>query len=335
MKYNYIYLNTSYLDNGRLDPEEYNAICLRDVESMEGVQVIQTPLDYSTVLMRRSFNLTKLIDKRFNTSLCKLWYPYLIKPKFNNKKPICFIVSSYNLPLSFFSYLRKKYPDCKLVKIYRDLTKVIGRVNSQYEPDNIRDSFDVLMSFDSDEAKLLNMVYFDEIESKVDVPKSDDYPLYDVFIAAKAKDRLPKIMKAYEIFSKAGLRCYFYLTGVSVEDRIPKDGIEYADINMPYMKMLYYSVNSRCMFDINQGGAVGYTSRFLEAVMYNKKIITDNPFVKQSKYYNSNYIQLIQSIDDIDPSFVLDQSTIIDYKYQNDFSPVNLILQIERLLTNE
>ena len=66
MKYNYVYLNTSYISKGRLDQNEYNSICLRDVCKHKQVQVIQTPLDYSNILVRRLFNLTRIIDGKTN-----------------------------------------------------------------------------------------------------------------------------------------------------------------------------------------------------------------------------------------------------------------------------
>ena len=263
----------------------------------------------------------------------KLWYPFLIRTRFDKSKPICFVVSSYNLPLDYFKYLRKKYPGCKIVKIYRDLVSVIGSNHPEYKPENVKSYFDLLMCYDYNEAKELGIEYFDEIESIIDVPKSEKYPLSDVFIAAKAKDRLGKILRAYDVFTNYGLKCDFYLTGVPEDQRVYKQGITYAEKYMPYKEMLFKSINSRCMFDINQGGAVGYTSRFLEAVMYNKRIITDNSFICGSKYYDPRYIQIIETVDDIDPSFVTKDYEIVDYKYDNDFSPVHLIGKIEKLLT--
>ena len=335
MKYNYVYLNTSYSSNGIIDPNDYNAICLRDCDKMDEVQVVPSPLDYTNTFVRRLFNLTRIISRKTKLDFTKLWFPFLIKVKFTDNKPLCFVVSSYNLPISYFGYLKKKYPNAKFVKIYRDLVRVIEGVNGQYAPETAKQYFDYLMSFDSKEAENYDMVYFDEIESKVDLAMSANYPQSDVFIAARAKDRLPKIMQAYDIFSSAGLRCDFYLTGVPSEERIPKEGITYADKNMPYLDMLNRSVNSRCMFDINQGGAIGYTSRFLEAIMYNKKIITDNPFVKTSKFYDERFVQCVNQVADIDASFVLDSELTVEYNYRDEFSPKKLIEQIEELISND
>ena len=101
---------------------------------------------------------------------------------------------------------------------------------------------------------------------------------------------------------------------------------------MPYSEMLYHTINSKCILEINQYEAVGYTSRFLEAVMYNKRLITDNKDVMLSKFYSSDNIMCISDILDIDPSFVSSEK-IVDYYYNGEFSPIHLIEKIDLLLT--
>lgn len=105
------------------------------------------------------------------------------------------------------------------------------------------------------------------------------------------------------MFTSYGLKCEFYITHVKPEDQIKRDGIIYSNSFMPYKEMLYKSVNCRFMFDINQAGAVGYTSRFLEAVIYNKLLITDNVAVKHTKFYSSGNILFYENINDIKKIF--------------------------------
>ena len=192
--------------------------------------------------------------------------------------------------------------------------------------------FDLLMTYDEGEAIKYNMLHFDEIESRINIPISKEYPISDVFFAGKAKDRLPKILAAYYVLHNAGLKCDFYITDVPKDEQVILEGIEYSDKFMPYNEMLYRSVNSRCMLDINQSGANGYTSRILEAIIYNKRIIMDNSYILKSKYYNPEYIQLVEDMSEIDPSFVMNGEKI-DYGYQGDFSPIHLIKQIDDELT--
>ena len=95
--------------------------------------------------------------------------------------------------------------------------------------------------------------------------------------------------------------------------------------------MLYHSVNARCILEINQENADGYTSRFLEAIMFNKRIITDNESVKLSEFYSDKNIQIITDYTDVNASFILNPEKI-DYNYNGQFSPVNLLKRIEDIL---
>lgn len=330
LHYYFVYFNTNYLSKGRVDKNEYNSICLRDAEKMKDVQVVSCPLDYSNVLVRRFYNLINYKNIPIPLIVKRFWYPFVFKQQFATNKPFCFVVANNDLSMDYLTYLKIKYPQCKLVKLHRDLVK-ISHLKSEYSEENMNRVFDLRMSYDSGESAKLGFPYFDEIESKIEISIDSKYPLSDVFFAGKAKDRLPKIISAYEILSSAGLKCDFYITGVPKEKQIQKSGITYANSFMPYMEMLYKSVNSRCMLDINQEGAVGYTSRFLEAVIYNKRLIADNPYVLNSKYYNPDYIQIVDDMKNIDPEFVRKESKV-DYRYDDDFSPINLIKKIDKEL---
>lgn len=323
LNYNYVYFNTNYLPKGQIDSNEYNSICLRDAENLKDVLVVPRPAYFLPQFLRLA--CTSFFSRRW--FLKELFYPFVFKiDKFNNDKPFCFVLSSI-LPISYLKYLKKKHKGCKLVKLHRDLVKITHK-NSEYTEEIMNEIFDLRMTYDQDEAKKYGLKYFHEIESKIDIEISDKYPLCDVFFAGRAKDRLPKILKAYEIFTNAGLKCDFYVTNVPKNEQVKLEGITYAEKYMPYIEMLYKSVNAKCMLDINQAGAVGYTSRFLEAIMYNKKIIIDNPSVKESKYYNPKYIQYVETMDKINPQFVKDDYPV-DYCYKGDFSPVHLIKQID------
>ena len=328
MKYNYVYFNTNYSRHGQLDKYEYNSICLRDLEGKDYARLIQMPLDHCNIFIRRAFNLALKIARKTSLRFDKLFYPFLFKNDFCDDKPLCFVISSYILPLDYFTYLRKRYHSCKIVKVYRDLVSVIEKSNSEYSLENVKNTFDCIFSYDKGEAERFGLVYFDEIESKIELPDLMKYPKSDVFFAAKAKDRLPKIVKAYDILAQKGYDCYFYITGVPLEKRVERSGIFYADSNMPYIEMLCRSVNSKCMLDINQGGSIGYTSRFIESILYNKKIIIDNPMVLNSKFFNPNYIQYVSAIEDINPDFVND-GVEPKYKYNGEFSPLTLIRLID------
>lgn len=331
--YNYVYFNAN-CNGSVIDPNEYNAICTRDLEMLNNVEVVQVPLQKAPKLLRLLFNIhnDERINRRIKLPFKNIWFPFYFKSHFNEIKPYCFIFASTSYSFEYISYLRKNFPNCKIVKIHRDLVKV-AHGNPQYSEENMNRVFDLRLTFDKGEARKYNMIHFNEIESKINVDVDLSYPFADVFFAGKAKDRLPKLIEAYDLFTSFGLKCDFFITHVKKECQIHRDGIKYSDKFMPYIEMLYRSVNSRFMFDVNQVGAVGYTSRFLEAVMYNKRLITDNKAVKESVYYKTGNILCYDNISDIRREFF--NKSEADYKYNGDFSPVHLIEIIENELQKQ
>ena len=99
--------------------------------------------------------------------------------------------------------------------------------------------------------------------------------------------------------------------------------------------MLYHTVNTRCVLEVTQKGQKGYTSRFLEAVMYGKKIISNSYYLKESKFYDSNKVQIVDKMSDIDVNFIKNGNGFVDYNYQGEFSPFRVLDRIDEELINK
>lgn len=330
LHFNYVFFN--YMEAGlwKKNYDGYYAICVRDLESLDGLRLVYHPLDRKPYLLRLLFAIhnSRKLSLHVNVPFKELWYPLYFKDDFKNDLPYCFIAQDY-LPKGYIKYLKEMYPNCKIIKITRDLVRTQTRLFNSYYYDN---TYDIWMSFDEKDSIEYNMVYFPEFESKIDVPVSENYPISDVFFAGRAKDRLPRLVQVYDKLSNAGISCFFYILGVPNEMQINRKGIVYSNKPLSYKQMLYYSVNSRCILEVNQLGAVGYTSRFLEAVMFNKYLITDNTSIVTNRFYNEKYMQVFDNVDSIDTSRIKSIENI-DYQYAGEFSPIHLIQQIDDLLT--
>lgn len=330
--YNYVLFNTP--DNKlRIDNDGYYTICAKELDNTEQTRLVTYPLDTKPYWVRLLFLIhnSEKIAKYINLPLKKLWYPLYFKNDFKEKRPICFLVLSRSLPLEYLEYLKGKYSGCKIVHLHRDFLDV----GKQMRPDlHFNPIFDLEMTYDEGESKEYNIPHFEEFESTINIKRSQEFES-DVFFAGKAKDRLPLLMKAYNQFTNAGLKVFYYLTHVPKENRIEKPGIVYADSFMPYTEMLYHSVNTRCMLEITQNNQQGYTSRFLEAVIYGKKMITNSSYIKKSKFYDKNRMLVIEDMQDIDIKFITEGTGFVDYNYNNEFSPFNMIERVEEELNKE
>lgn len=326
MVYNYIFVCSGV---HRLDMDGYYAICARDLEKCDNVHLVYDIVDRVPKWIRFLYktHTNKRINRIINLPFKDIWIPYYFKSPFKDDKPLCIVFQNWALPLKAFRYFKEKYPGVKMVNLYRDLVR-ISKNRSLYEG-----IFDFTMTIDNVEAEKYGYVWFHEYESKLDdLSISIDYPECDVFFAGVAKDRMPKLMTIYHKLTEAGLKVHYYILGVPESERIPYEGITYADKGMSYREMLYHTINCRCILDVNQEDASGYTSRFLEAVMYNKPLIADNQFIKESKFYNPEFIQVYNDWNDLDPEFVKKDESRVDYHYNGEFSPIRLIEQIDQEL---
>lgn len=327
--YNYVVFNT-YDNKFIIDRKGYNTICTQDLELDPQIKVVSYPLDYMPKPIRQLFGIhySEKIAIHIDLPFKNFWYPLYFKNDFKEKRPLCFIILNHRLSIKYLSYLKKKYPDCKIVLLHRDLMKVCRRINPDLALNPI---LDLEMTYDEGEAKKFNFPSFSEYESKTDVPVKDEMES-DVFFAGRVKGRLSKLMDAYEMFVRGGIKPFYYLLGVPQEDRLDLPGIVYADKAMSYYEMLVHTVNTRCILEINQPGAVGYTSRFLEAVIYGKKMITNNQAIKESKFYDTGNIQVIENMKEIDTDSIKNGQEFVDYYYNGEFSPFRMIDRVEEEL---
>ncbi len=333
-KYNYVFFNSTESLYKKPDGTDYDTICVWDFMNSDSVQLVLCPLEHKSAFLRflygayNSLRVARYIKLPFK----RMWYPLYFKNKFKkDDKPLCFVILNHKLPVDYLKYLKKKHAGCKFVMLHRDFIQVSQRTNPELPQNPI---LDLEMTYDEGDSKRYNFPHFSEYESKIDVPVNKPFES-DVFFAGRAKDRLPELMDAYHVLVSAGLKVYFFLTGVPKDQQVAYDGIEYASRNMSYKEMLYHTVNTRCILEVTQAGQQGYTSRFLEAVIYGKKLLTSSEYIKKSKFYNSDNIQIVSSMKDIDVSFVKEGDGFVDYQYHGEFSPYRVIDRIEEELNKK
>ena len=79
-----------------------------------------------------------------------------------------------------------------------------------------------------------------------------------------------------------------------------EDGINCINNWIPYREILLNISKSKCILEILQRNQTGPSLRYFEAVCYNKKLITNNPYIVEFPYYNSQWMKIITKADDID-----------------------------------
>lgn len=113
----------------------------------------------------------------------------------------------------------------------------------------------------------------------------------DLYFLGATKNRFTEIIEAYESCTQNGLKCDFNLVGVPGKQQVYKDDIHYIK-SMPYRENLSRASRSKCLLEILQKNAKGYTPRMWEAILLGKKIMTNNPTVRYSPFYDERYVSI-------------------------------------------
>lgn len=157
-------------------------------------------------------------------------------------------------------------------------------------------------------------------------------PRESVYFCGADKGRLEMIHRVYEVLSQRGIDCDFHV-------QIPKSrkkerkhpGIGYFLDSIPYQHVINQIGGCSCILDLTQAHQSGVTIRYFEAVCYNKKLLTDNPYVKELPFYDPEYIQVFDDPESIDAEWIK-KPVDVDYGYDGRFSPLRLLDAIPSML---
>lgn len=158
--------------------------------------------------------------------------------------------------------------------------------------------------------KVDKMLYFCGVE------KGRDLLLKDIFIQCQKKN----------------IDCKLELIASDHESQLQQMAkslpqIEYLDYYLNYDEVLLRELRSNCILEIVQKGQMALTLRPYEAVVYNKKLLTNNKTILEFKYYDPRFMRYFDSIEDIDWEWVR-QDVDVDYHYAGDFSPLLLLNEL-------
>lgn len=167
------------------------------------------------------------------------------------------------------------------------------------------------------------------MKGETDLPSKESISETDAFFWGIDSGRGEKIEQVYEVLTKAGLNCKFGIC-YSDEHREKKDGIIYNQ-PIPYPEVLRRTMQTNCIVDIVGDYSGGISLRAYEAVTYGKKLLTDNPLVKEMRYYHPDRMQVFSKPEEIDLSF-FQKNMHPDYGYTDAFSPIHFIARMEKEL---
>lgn len=251
-----------------------------------------------------------------------------LKEKDGEKIIVVFFNSSFIHALTPYTYLQecKKQKNVYFVLYYIDIVKAPQSMHANFLAS--KNLFDKIYTFDVRDATTYNYKWWPTPYSAVeDIQKVK--PLYDAYFCGSAKGRTAKIIDIQNLFMKYDVDVHMDI--VSDEKRTFDKLNDFSNILLheerdvvPYNKILKKTLQAKCILDIVQEGQAGLSLRPYEAVVYNRRLLTNNKSVFDFQYYDPRYMKYFETIDDIDWKWVK-EDLFVDYNYQGEFSPIRLI----------
>lgn len=185
---------------------------------------------------------------------------------------------------------------------------------------------DKVFTFDLKDAQRYNFEYLKNFcyYSKHRVSRME--LLSDAFFICLNKGNREKLIREiYLKISKGGGRCNFNIkNGAQSSNKPLIQGINYLNTYLPYDVVLEQVIGCNCIVEIVQEKQTGPTLRYFEAICYNKKLLTNNPYIINFPFYNAGHMKIFKTVSDIDVEWIKERK-IIDYAYKDEFSPKHLV----------
>ncbi len=239
------------------------------------------------------------LNLKFYKPVVKKYIARVIEENKEKDFDYIFVVKCEAMGENEVNMLKKAYPNAKLVLYFWDSVKNIPEGEKKMK------FFDKVFTFDPNDAEKYNLPFLPVPygEEYTSYEANDNYE-YDVAFIGTAHSVRPRVVKQIKKQCEdMGRRCftYFYSPHILVyllNKFTNKDYkyISFKEINFKALSTeevcrIYNS--SRCVMDIEHPKQNGTTTRPVEMLPMNKKIITTNKYVKNFEFYNKNNFLII------------------------------------------
>ena len=231
-------------------------------------------------------------------------------------------------PISYWAKLKKehnvKYSMYELSANDSVAAKSIKQEEAINEFDR-KVGFEHILTTHPDEAKKYGYIHCYYCCSMVG-GNSSDVIENDLYLINNAKGRLKNFLDVYECARQNDVKSLFRITGVDKKDQRYSDEIIYNKF-LSYPETVEEIKKSNCLFEVLGKSQTSASMHYFEAVIYNKKLLTDNKNVVHLPFYDPEYMHYYEKPEDIDWDWVKERIPI-DYHYDGRYSPINLIDKI-------
>lgn len=307
---------------------DYGEIMWRDIGLLEKVTLLPTPIYSKNIILQLlhhlhfSFAINKIINLPFQYIWEKLYA--LSHMEFLDEKKYCVIytdISACRTDEKYLNKLRKKQNIVMIMVMANVVDSKEKLLKRRFK------YFDYVFSWDMADVEKYGMVFHPAYYSRIQMPVQSDISS-DCFFIGSSKGRLEILQEIHRRVSAAGGKAEFYITNVDKKDQT-ENGIHYNQ-RLSYEQVLAKDMASNCIIEVIAGNQVGQTLRAEEAIIGNKKLLTNNKKMINSPYFKTGFIRVFSKLCNEDIEFIMKKENV-EYNYQDDYSPIHLIDHINEL----
>ena len=265
-------------------------------------------------------------NTRFEEKFSKPPYKYRIDMKkvLRSKNGVNhLIIFDSNLCAFDFKYLtwiRKKIKNLTVSLIFINSSLEYANFSKKYF-ENLFQYYDNIFTWDKADSERFGFQHIEGLYSKRDINEPINNDVF--FVAGKVKDRREKILEIYNLLLANNFKCDFIVVGL----KNAPQGIHTSFL--PYEAILKRMSSSKAVLDIGVKGQVMLPLRAIEAIVYDKILVTNSDYIKQSPFYDSKHMLHLDDSELIAKlkSIINDK---ISYHYDNEYSINNILRNISQ-----
>ncbi len=299
--------------------------------------LLNKPCDSPLLNFIRRAHMSYKINQIVHLPCQEIWYPSLLKMM---DKDTCVIFTTVVLRMVSTKFLEKiRATGARMALIIVDSLHGSTAHISKALPKILGGVWDAVLSYDINDCKEYGFQYMPgTIYSmlKQVKPASADSDMY--FIGMNKAGRNAMIEEIHRKCMEAGVQTDFHCIDYPGVPRKPymenPPGLYYRKRGIPYEDVVSHVLSTNCILEVVGKGQKVQTARYYEAVCYNKKLLTNNPSVRELSFYDPRYMQYFESVEDIDFSWVKEKAGI-DYHYAGEFSPLHILDRLDKMFADE
>ncbi len=189
--------------------------------------------------------------------------------------------------------------------------------------------FDAVLSFDKGDCEKYGLISINSTFSFPKFVKKDDSYSSSVFFVGSGDARLKLMQEVFHAIASKISNSKFFLIGVRKKIQKYNEDIIYSK-PIDYKTSLMYSYNTNCIIEILKPGQTGISLRTCEAILFNKKLLTNNLAIRKMPFYNEKYMRVFSDEKSIDWDFIK-SSIDVEYNYSGYFSPLQVIERLSEI----